>query len=65
MYSFSYGHYPELREKCQFKRQVTPFIFENERAAQVEKELKKSTAETKSLREIYDALPIFVDLSKI
>ena len=28
LYSFSYGHYPELREKCQFKRQVTQFIFE-------------------------------------
>ena len=28
LYSFSYDHYPELREKCQFKRQVTQFIFE-------------------------------------
>ena len=28
LYSFSYGHHPELREKCQFKRQVTQFIFE-------------------------------------
>ena len=28
LYSFSYGRYPELREKCQFKRQVTRFIFE-------------------------------------
>ena len=28
LYSFNYGRYPELREKCQFKRQVTQFIFE-------------------------------------
>ena len=28
LYSFSYGHYLELHEKCQFKRQVTQFIFE-------------------------------------
>ena len=28
LYSFSYGHYPELRERCQFKRQATQFIFE-------------------------------------
>ena len=28
LYSFSYGHYPNLCEKCQFKRQVTQFIFE-------------------------------------
>ena len=28
LYSFSCGHYPELREKCQFKQKVTQFIFQ-------------------------------------
>ena len=28
LYTFSYGHYPDILEKCQFKRQVTQFIFE-------------------------------------